>query len=239
MESFGGDETMKLEFDYDGLTLENENFYLNVSYPLIISLTPKMSFGSLTTSKVPQAKWLVKQFQAEQTEERLETLTLLSKLPRRTQEKYMNDGLTKEKVLRALKKSKAIQKALELKQKILIDLDNYKYKRLFLRRIGEVVIFLWNFKTSWYSECDLRMLVKKATLFGHEFFISERPAKTLYLARTNRNYVATLEPVSAETVSELIYCSLKASVNTDLLDFLPSHEAKKLAVRYAITKLTS
>jgi len=86
---------MKLEFDYDGLTLENENFYLNVSYPLIISLTPKMSFGSLTTSKVPQAKWLVKQFQAEQTEERLETLTLLSKLPRRTQEKYMNDLLRK------------------------------------------------------------------------------------------------------------------------------------------------
>jgi len=239
MESFGGDEAMKLEFDYDGLTLENENFYLNVSYPLIISLTPKMSFGSLTTSKVAQAKWLVKQFQAEQTEERLETLTLLSKLPRRTQEKYMNDGLTKEKVLRALKKSKAIQKALELKQKILIDLDNYKYKRLFLRRIGEVVVYLRDFLTRWYSECDLRMLVKKPTLFGYEFFISEKPAKTLYLARTNRNYVATLEPISAETVSELIYGSLKASGNTDLLDFLPSHEAKKLAVRYAVTKLTS
>jgi len=228
---------MKLEFDYDGLTLENENFYLNVRYPLTICLTPKGSFGDLITSKVPQAKWLVKQFQAEQTEESLETLTLLSKLPHRTQEKYMNDGLTKEKVLRALKRSEAIKEALERRQTIVASLENHKYKRLFLR-IGEVVIFIRDFLTTWYTELDYRMLVKKPTLYGHEYFISEKPATTLYLESTNRNYETTLKSISTETVSELIYGSLKASGNTDLLDFLPSHEAKKLAVRYAITKLT-
>jgi len=228
---------MKLDFDYDGLTLENENFYLNVRYPLTICLTPKGSFGDLITSKVPQAKWLVKQFQEKQTKESLETLILLSKLPHRTQQNYMNDDLTKEKVLRALKKSEAIQKALEQRKTIVASLESNKYKRLFLR-IGEVVIFIRDFLTTWYTELDYRMLVKKPTLYGQGYFISEKPATTLYLASTNRNYETTLEPVSAERVSELIYGSLKASGNTDLLDFLPAHEAKKLAVRYAITKLT-